>query len=72
MDWILKVSASSNEIPVRILIGDLSRTSKKTFTHVLLMYLEHGFLLQMGTNSDCVLPMNAILGANLKEQYYVL
>lgn len=52
MDWILKVSASSNEIPVWILIGDLSRTSKKTFTPVLLMYLEHGFLLQMGTNSD--------------------
>lgn len=30
------------------------------------------YLLQMGTNSDYVLLMNVILGANLKEQYYVL
>lgn len=36
------------------------------------MCLELTFLLQMERNSDEVLSMKAILGANLKEQYYVL
>lgn len=66
------MSESSNEIPVWILIGDLSCLCKKTSTDVYLMYLERRFLLQMERKSDEVLSMKAILGANLKGQYYVL
>lgn len=60
---------SSNEIPVWILIGDLSCLSKETSTDVYLIYLERRFLLQMERNSDEVLSVKAILEANLKEQY---